>query len=90
MRTTAEGECPGRYMPTGIICYLLRMLRPDSRSQVRREVAPRLAGSVLRLLREAVHISCQQVHLVIAKNFFLGRHATVTAVAQGLLYLAET
>src|SRR5690606_4130154 len=50
---------------------------------------PKLAGSVLRLLREAVHISCQQVHLIIAQDVFLGGHTAVTTIAQGLLDLAK-
>src|SRR5690606_34628618 len=40
-------------------------------------------------LRQAVNIGSKQVHLIVAEEGFLGRHVTITAVAQGLRDLRE-
>src|SRR5690606_31399470 len=91
VRTTAEGGCPGRCMPVGIV-FLSSCEWYARRIGVRCDRWSLLtpAKSLLRLLRQAVNIGGQQVHLVVAKDSFLSRHAAVTTIAKGLLDLGET
>src|SRR5690606_22064366 len=44
-----------------------------------------LLGYLFRLLRKAVDVGSEQVHLVVAEVLLLGRHWTVSPTAHGLL-----
>src|SRR5690606_19192797 len=70
---------------------LLPMVRLMYALSVRPRVAPKVFFllSVSSLLRQAVHVGGQQVHLVIAQEGFLGGHLAVTTVTDALLDLGE-
>src|SRR5690606_23031607 len=55
--------------------------------KVQRQIS--LLRQLLWRLRQAVDVSCQHVHLVVAQILFLRRHLAVAAVANGLLQLRQ-